>query len=242
MKKTNNNFLKLIFSIVIIIALYQTQAMHNFNFISKNSFDERINKIYGFCSGESIGYLKYLKKEFKFKKNPKIINYKHTAPVSWAIINPKQINIFSDKIILLNYPGKYIKLKNINNQINSYTLNNISFYKDKIKSIKNLRIIFEKNFSNSNLIVELYSETKFGKRKFIKKFNKIDNTNNKEINFNLNLAISDIYPKNNNINFKIKNLKNNKITEVSFIAENRFNIEEFDLINNSNACFFIKQK
>ena len=74
------------------------------------NFTDRINKVYGFCSDESIGYLLYIKEKYKIINKPKIVNYVHVPLNDWAIINTKNINKKSDEIIFLNYPGSKIKI------------------------------------------------------------------------------------------------------------------------------------
>ena len=241
MKIANIKILPLIISILILIILYQTKIIYNVNFIIKNNFDERINKTYGFCSGESIGYLRYLKKRYKFNDNPKIINYTHTPNVSWSIINPKKIKIASEKIILLNYPGKEIKLNYNSPEDNSYNLNNLSFYKDKITSITKLVINLKKPINTNVVELEMYSEIKLGKRKFIQNFKKINIISDHIIEIELNLNIDDIYPRNNNINLKLKNLKKDNIKKVSFIGENKFDISKIKLIDKYNKCFLVEK-
>ena len=39
--------------------------------------------VYDFCFEEGIGYLRYIKKKFDIKDNPKIINYAHVANNNW---------------------------------------------------------------------------------------------------------------------------------------------------------------
>ena len=241
MKIANIKILPLIISVLILIILYQAKVIYNVNFIVKNNFEERINKIYGFCSGESIGYLRYLKKKYKFEKNPRIINYTHTPNVTWSIINPKNINFFSQKTILLNYPGKEIMLNYNSSKDNSYNLNNLSFYKDKIKNITKVIINFKEPIYTNNIEIEMYSEINNGKRKFIQTFKKIKIISDLIIEVDLHLNIDDIYPKNNNINMKIKNLKKKNIKKIIFIAENKFDISKTKLLDQHNSCFLVEK-
>jgi len=241
MKITKIKVLPIIVSILILIILYQTKIIYNFNFIIKNTFDDRINKIYGFCSNESIGYLRYLKKEYKFQKNPRIINYVHTPSVTWAIIDPKKINKISEKIILLNYPGNEIRLNHNITKNNSYNIDNLSFYKDKIKKIDKLEIVLEKPININNIELDMYSEIKFGKRKLLNNFKKINIISKYKIEIELNLNIDDIYPKNNNIKFEIKNLPKNIIKKINFTAENKFNINKVNVLDRHNNCFLIEK-
>ena len=89
----------LVLLILIIICGINTNFFKNFAEVILYKFDDRIVNRYGFCSGESIGYLLYLKKKYEIKNNPKIINYAHGPSVNWAIINTKNINKSSNKFI-----------------------------------------------------------------------------------------------------------------------------------------------
>ena len=238
--KINNN--QIVLSFLIIILLFSTNFFHNFFNIYTNKYEKRINSTYGFCNNESIGYLNYLKKNFKLHNNPKIINYVHTPPVDWSIFKPKHLNEISNDIILLNYPGKVIKLNFEKESNGIFNINNLSFYKNKIKKIDNILISFKEPITvNNEVEIDLYSEINFGKRNFIKKFRKKQKQNENKIKFEINLDISKIYPKNNNISFRIKNLKNNLISEISILAENKYIIKNFNLINKHKNCFLIKK-
>ena len=75
MLKNNTKKLKFILFGLLIILLLINNFFKNFKNLYLNNYEKRIDKVYGFCEGESIGYLIYLKKNFKLDNNPKIINY-----------------------------------------------------------------------------------------------------------------------------------------------------------------------
>ena len=103
--------LQIIVLLILTIAVgIKTNFFKNLAEVTLHKFDDRIINKYGYCSGESIGYLLYLKKEYQIKDNPIIVNYVHTPQVNWAIINTKIINKNSEKLIFLNYPGSKIEI------------------------------------------------------------------------------------------------------------------------------------
>ena len=53
----------LVLIILIIICGIHTNFFKNFAEVILHKFDDRIVNRYGFCTGESIGYLFYLKKK-----------------------------------------------------------------------------------------------------------------------------------------------------------------------------------
>ena len=241
MLKLNTNNKKLFLPFLVLVLLFSTNFFYNFANTYSNNFENRINSTYGFCNNESIGYLKYLKKNFKLHNNPKIINYIHSPPVEWAIFEPGQTNKKSNNIILLNYPGKIVKLDYERESKNIFKINNLSFYKDKINKIDSIIISFDKPINNDDIEIDLFSEINFEKRNFIKKFKEKYKITKDEIKFKINLNINEIYPKNNNISFKIKNLNNSAILEIKILAENKYIVEKFNLVNNREKCFLIKQ-
>lgn len=241
MLKLKINNYSIILYILIIILLFSTNFFYNFSNIHSNNYEKRINNTYGFCKNESIGYLKYLKKNFKLHNNPKIINYVHTPSVEWSIFEPKHLGKISNNIILLNYPGKIIKLNSEKQSDNIFNINNLSFYKDKIKKINGILISFDGPPNNNEIEVDLYSEINFGKRNFINSFEKKQKQSENSILFEVNLDINEIYPKNNNISFRVKNLNKNLISEINILAENKYIIENLNLINKHKNCFLIKK-
>ena len=84
---------QIIVLLILIIAVgIKTNFFRNLADVSLHKFDDRIINKYGYCSGESIGYLLYLKKKYQIKDNPKIVNYIHTPQVNWSIVNTNIIN------------------------------------------------------------------------------------------------------------------------------------------------------
>ena len=153
---TNKSKKKIIISIIIILLLFITNFFINFYNIIKFNYEQRLTKVYGFCSKESIGYLNYLKKKYRFNKNVKIINYIHAPNVSWIIINPIKLNEYSNELILLNYPGPELKIKLKKNKFNEYNINNFYFFLDKIQKNNYLEINKIKINSLSNSILKIF--------------------------------------------------------------------------------------
>ena len=241
MLKLNIDNKKLVLPFLILVLLFSKNFFYNFLNIYSNNFESRINNTYGFCKNESIGYLRYLKENFKLDNNPKIINYIHTPSVEWAIFEPKYLNKNSNNIILLNYPGKIVQIDHQRESNNIININNLSFYKNKIKKIDSIIVSFDKPINNNPVEIDLFSEINFGKRNFIKKFKEKKKSIKNEIKFEINLNISEIYPKNNNVSFIIKNLNSNLISKIKILAENKYIVENFNLVNNHQNCFLIKK-
>ena len=162
----------LVLLILIIVCAIKTNFFKNLAEVLLIKFEDRIENKYGFCSGESIGYLFYLKKKYQIRDNPKVINFIHTPQVNWAIINTKIINKNSKKFILLNYPGpKYkINLSMINNNI--FEPKDIEFFRDKFDKIESFEILNNsRNSKKINWKLEVFLVDKSGNEKIIRVIN-----------------------------------------------------------------------
>ena len=199
--------------------------------------DKRITKTYGYCGGESIGYLIYLKKKYNILDNPKIVNYNHTASVDWAIINTNNINNKSKKTILLNYPGNEYKvfLRKISSEL--YELKNIGFLYDKFLNINNLEILNE-NLENvkKNIFLEIYTTNKKNVTKKIKTLN----INNFKTSLNISFNKIDA---NDKLFFEIKNLDKDDNVELNFLLnlKNKYNLNKHEIIDKNSTCYYIQQ-
>tara|TARA_B100000795_G_C22663834_1_gene385141 strand:+ start:14 stop:742 length:729 start_codon:yes stop_codon:yes gene_type:complete len=242
MLKIDKKFLKFILPLTILILVLITSFFNNFKNIYNNNFEARINKVYGFCGNESIGYLKYLNKKYKLNNNPQIINYKHTPNVSWAIIDPKKIKLPSNEMILLNYPGKNISLNHTREANNKFYINNLHFYSDKINKIDRIILSFKSNFNNNDMTLDLYSGVGFEEKTLLKTLNHIYKISKNEYQIDVNLNVNKISLRDSRISFKINNLKNREIQKIVIKAKNKFDVSNYEIIDNYEKCFLIRKK
>ena len=243
MLRYNNKSQKILLLILILFCGINTNFFKNFAEVILYKFDDRIVKKYGFCSNESIGYLLYLKKKYEIKNNPKIINYEHTPNVNWAIINTKNINKSSNKLILLNYPGSELKinLKKINNSL--FELSDAYFFsKDKFSKIESIEILNNSNnFKKINWKLDLLTIDKYGNKKIVKGLN-IKNILTERLKIKL-----DVLNKNLNLNekkllLKIKNKNSTQIEnlQIYLILKNKYILEDFQIIDKINNCYYVE--
>ena len=155
------NFLLIL--ICLFFLMNKTDFIKDFYKVIKFNEPSRIVDRYGFCGGESIGYLKYLKKKFNFKSNPKIINFIHTPPTNWSIYDSKKNNFKSDFEILINYPGKEIdiKLPLFDKKFFLLKKNNYSLARSSKEIIK----LDLKDKTIKNLSIEFFSSDNFKNKK-----------------------------------------------------------------------------
>jgi len=232
---------KIVLFLLLVLFLYTSKFHYNFLNIYLNKYEKRINMTYGFCGNESIGFLKHLKKNFDLSNNPKIINYIHTPPVNWSIFDPINIDKNSNNLILLNYPGKVVEFS-FTKKNGILEINNLSFYKDKIKKINNISIKLKKPLNTNKVKIDLLSQIYFGERQLIKSFNKTYDNQERynKIDFIINLEMDNIFSKNQNIAFKINNINDADIAQISILGENKYIIEKLKVINNYENCYFIE--
>ena len=233
----------LILLILIIIFTINTNFFRNLTEVLLYRFDDRIRNVYGFCSNESIGYLFYLKKKYEIKDNPKIVNYHHSPNVNWAIINTKIIDKNSKEFILLNYPGPEYKinLKIINNNI--FEPNDMEFFHDKFDKIESMEILNNsKNFKKINWKIDVASIDRFGNEKIVKEFN-IENFLGESLKIKLDILNENLNLDEKKLYFKIKNKNISKIDnlQMHLILKNKFILENFQIIDKINNCYYIKR-
>ena len=229
----------LILLILIIIFSINTNLHRNLYEIISHKFDNRITKTYGYCNGESIGYLLSIKKKYKINDNPEIINYIHTPGVNWAIINTKKINRKSNKIILLNYPGSnsVVKLKKISN--NLFELMNAYFLKDKFSKIENLEILNNQTSSKKlNWTVNVYTIDKFKNKENIETLEVKKNFDAK-LKFNLDMNLEE----EQKLYFEIDNKDNINLDnlQLKVVLKNRHILKDFQIINKYDNCYYVEQ-
>lgn len=230
-------YLKFKFVLLFLILfsfLYKINPIKNFSEIISYKLPKRLENIYGYCGGESIGYLKYIKKEFKLNANPEIINFEHTPPNLWSIYEAKFNNYKSDKKIVLNYPGKKI-------QVNLASLgDNIFEFKDPyyFSTISNnINKIYSKKTDLKIDYLEFYKNNYLNNSNLIKK-SKLSYDNLKEHKLQINLEEFEIGE--NRLFIKIiSNELYGKGSALKMELENKLNINNYEIIHNYENCYFL---
>jgi len=234
---------QIIVLLILIIALsIKTNFFKNLAQVSLYKFDDRIISRHGYCSGESIGYLLYLKKKYQIKDNPKIVNYIHTPPVNWAIVNTEIIDKNSKKLILLNYPGPEISidLKNINS--NLFEFKDVAFFSNKFDKIESIEIVNNsKNFKKIDWKIDIVTIDKFRNKKNIKAFN-IENFLDESVKIKLDIFFENLNLGEKKFYFKIKsrNISKFKNLQLKIILKNKYILENFQIIDKIDNCYYVK--
>ena len=217
--------------------IYNNNIFRKFYNILSISHDERLSKSSGYCSGDSIGYLKYLKKKYKFIFNPKVINFEDSSPDSnWAVYDNNLKNN-DDYKILLNYQKTISMVFKPMDKI--FFSSNHAKYQAGIKEII-FNLKSKKMKINYKIII----------------FRKIEGSNEKEIIYNgyINQTITNnaaifINHQNKKINnvykpifIEMPGLAEKQILEVKKITlnlENQFNLKKLKVIDNHKNCYYV---
>ena len=235
----------LVLLILIIVCAINTNFFKNLAEVTLFKYDNRIINKYGFCSGESVGYLFYLKKKYKINDNPKIINYTHTANVDWAIINTKIINKSSKKIILLNYPGPEFKINLIKVNDNLFKLKDSDFFFNKFVKINSLEILNNsQDFKKINWKLDMLTIDEFENKKIIGQLN-IEKFLGENLKITLNIPVKNLNLDKNKLYFKIKSENFTKIDDskidLKVKVKNKYILKEFQIIDQFKKCYYIGQ-
>jgi len=244
MKRNNKKSINILYSLIIFFLI--TIIINNndifkkaFKIIKNENYAKRIEKTYGYCNESSIGYLRFVKKEFKLDFNPKIINFKTTAPVNWSIYDLR-LNKDSSKIILLNYE------KNLNFTFTKQKNNTWTLYEtiQKTKSINKIKFVtINNNDTYINDTLNLYKIDTRNKKELIYKIriNQIINLNPISTNYktnDLNSYFDSFLIEFDNPNNKnLKNIKN-----IIISSDNSFNIENYKIINQEKNCYYVSSR
>ncbi len=228
--------------LLILICLFFLLNKNNsikdlYNILNFNE-DTRITKTYGYCGGESIGYLRYLKKKYNFKSNPKIINFIHLPVTKWSIFDSNYNDKISNFEILINYPGEQIITKIPLYKERFYELKKESYLFGFISKNSLKIILADKTIDEINL--QFYNKTNLGK------MNKIGDVNIKKSSKDKNFLINNF---NNYYNFSNDSLYLKLISKkgiylnnnLEIIFQNKYQINQSKILDNHKNCYLIKK-
>ena len=154
--------------------------------------------------------------------------------VSWSIVNTKNINKVSDKIILLNYPG--LKFKSYLTKINEglFEFSDLYFLSNKFRKINYIQITND-ILDIIDIKMNIYTIDENKNKKIIKTLN-IDSLKT-PLNLNAN-KISE----NSKLFFEIKFQNNFKDKNLNIFIklQNKFDLRNHKKKKKENNCYYIK--
>ena len=232
----------LILSILIIICAINTNFFKSVYLIIQNKVDDRITSKYNFCGEESVGFLLHIKKKYQIKDNPKIINYIHTPPVSWTIINTKKLINDSKKLILLNYPGPELimNLKKHNNNLFEFT--DVDFFNAKFDKIKSIELIDDSNnLKKIDSIIDINVVDNLRNKKNIKSLN-IKDTLDINSKIKLDIVFNDLIINEKKLYLQIDNedMYDFSNLQIRVVLKNKYILKDFKIIDKTANCYYVE--
>jgi|688.fasta_scaffold375314_2 hypothetical protein len=236
------NYNRILLIIILLLFLTQyTNFFKNLRNIYLNNYETRIANMYGFCQGNSLGFLLHIKKKYNLENYPEIVNYKIVPFSKWILDldGKSKSNKNSTTIVLLNYQDPLkanLKLVSKNfymipNQENNIGIKSFKVKLDGMNDSKaydfNIKLI-QSNFKNNNII---YNHD----------FNKIYFKNNEaviDLDFNTNTLQDRVLRTYVQIHFKHSFLE---VKDISINFFNKYKINQEKIIEKNNNCYFLKK-
>lgn len=225
---------KLIFFAIFFTAFVSYNFFKNIHDVIKYSYLERLIRNSHFCEEDSIGFIGYLKMNYKFEENPTLINNSISPLSDWIYYDFKKKNS-QNKIILLNYDeNEELPTKFENNQFVT------SGVPPLIKKIKKIKIFLDKELArdyeiNINIYEilnekkrKIYSEKMVLQKKFL----------NELVLSNFEVANKS---KLSDYSIEIENFQNDLINKVSLIISNKINLNDYEVLENKQNCYLLKK-
>ena len=136
---TYKKIIILLIFFVSILFLENIQIYKKIFILVSKDPERRIIDQHGYCGAESVGFIKFLLKKYKFEHIPRVINFDNMVPDNyWSFFKfDKNIrkNVFkNDYVILLNF--------NIKDEKNLESLNKSMINLDNYKFIENYENCF----------------------------------------------------------------------------------------------------
>ena len=235
--KKQNLFI-LLFIIILLFCTNKISFYNNLINLIKFNEEQRITNFYGYCHDESIGYLKYLKKRYKFDNNPEIINFRHTPQTNWSIFDSRKLHNKSNEKIFLNYPGNELNVALEVSKNSNYEFKDIYYYSTISSKIQSL--ILPNNNNNKYFFLDFYLKNKSNKLKKIKSIKIYNYLNNNE--YLIDLSFDEFKLDEKKIFIKITDPNSNIYLQedVKIKLINRYNLENYKIINNFKNCYYLK--
>jgi len=235
-KKFKGSFGVLIIGFLILSFIYNHNLFRKLYNVFVMNYESRLIKKSGYCFRESVGFLRMLKKKYKFNFNPLIVNYEDAVPSSrWSIYDNHNKTDKNHKILLNYSKNLSLYFKPLNKIFysegtvkHSNGISNIIFdLKDKHIRIDSKIKIYRKTFNKKEIIYE-------------ENFHKlVENNQIIPIEFKTK-KINSIYSP---TFVEISDLSDNQIGKINSITLNlnhEFNLKDFTIIEKFNNCYYVK--
>ena len=225
----------LIFTLLLVFVFKIDFPRKFYNLISLN-YDQRLNKIYGYCSNYSAGFIKDIYNRYKFDRLPQIIKYTGSRNPYWVIPDIKNKSKTDYIFIKYNNINKIYLRKEDNNYIYEFSYSNfhkipsnLFFLTTEINSLKRIDI-----FENEKKIFEL-------------KLRNVD-IENKYFKISLDKEIKKYFLKNFHSQKKYifkpifkDQSKNKSLDNMLIHFKNKYDLKNFKVIDQYENCYYAKK-
>lgn len=227
-----------LFILILFVFIFWGDSPRKFYNLIKLDYDQRLTKVYGYCEGHYVGFLRYLDKKYKFEKKPNIIQYTGVRNPGWIFHQRKKKELSNNYKIFLGYNNiDNIKLLKIDKNKFKYNFS----YAFNHRYFKNIVI---KDKIDISMIKRIYLETKGATIFSFVPQKKIIDTNG-----NIVIPVAEeikniLYEnkfKEQDFSFKIDFV--NQETEISNLIinlENIFKIENMNILEQYKNCLLVK--
>jgi len=229
---------KIILALMLIVLLNHFNFFKNFYFLVSRDFTTRLNKVYGFCNKESVGFLSYIKKKYDLKQKIYIKNYKISPDPSWIFYNASNAEFDKTKLILLNYKNEsQMQFRKITK--NKFKTN---FLPSNIDGVDKVLFETKKNLKNQTIVLSLIHKV-FDNEKIIFKKNININENNE---YFINYYNKEINIRNGNLYIQLESLNEISINEMEiknivFQNKTKFDLKEYDIVEKIGTCYLLEK-
>lgn len=234
-KYLKNLEIKYILVIIFFALLIKFNFFQNVFYVIKYDKDERLLRNSKFCKGDSQGFIVYLKNRYEFNTNP-ILKNNSIAPLSnWYYYDFQKNSAEENEYILLNYEEKQ--------KLDTYLSNSkyiINETPPLIKKIEAIEIKLNNNLiKNKNLIINLFKlENKTKKKILTKKIN----INNDQLEYSISTSLDESKgSKLRRYQVEIIPFDKDLINDVKIIIKNKFNLDDFEIVEKKQNCYFLKK-
>ena len=236
-KKKTKILLYFCLSIIFLLIFHTTEFFRNSFFILRDNYEVRFHKNYEFCNESGLGFLNFIKNNFKVDENVQIKNFKIAPDSSWFFYKGNIKLKKSDQLILLNYQNE--------NVLNFNKFGETSFVSANIP--KNIQKLEKIKF------VEKFDVTKIKKIQIINKisdyekilFNyKLENNNYSINEILLNLEVHGINIPAGDLIIKFhlsENISMKNVLQLKITYKNLFNLNNFEIISKKENCYFLRK-
>ena len=237
--KLKNKFVNLKNLLVLtlfLLLVYKIDFPRKFYNLLSLNYDQRINKIYGYCSNYSAGFINDIYNKYKFDHLPEIIKYTGSRNPYWIISDIK--NRSENDFIFIKYNNiNKVNLRNEdNNYIYEFSYSNfhkipldLSFSETEIDNLIRIDIL-----ENEKKIFELDLKNIIQEKKYYKiKLNEeIKNYFLQNFHSQKKYVFKPIYK-----NFS----NNNSLDDMSINFINKHDLNDFKVIDQYEDCYYVKR-